>query len=147
MQRIPKRYHDAYRGVYGETAPCVPPKRKTQPKPNLSPTEDQEQTVLVNWLDRRHIPFYHVPNGGQRNALEGAKFKRLGVRAGVPDICVCRANKTHHGLYIELKRLQGGRLTENQSYWQRLLEREGYKWVLALGAADAIKAVEEYLRG
>ena len=29
---------------------------------------------------------YHVPNGGSRNKAEASKLKRMGVRAGVPDL-------------------------------------------------------------
>jgi len=146
MQRKPsKAYFNAYSALYGDSPIQTSKKRSSRGKPNLSATEDQEQIAFVNWLDRRFIPFYHVPNGGQRNLIEGAKFKRLGVRPGVPDICIPRARKGYHGLYIELKRTQGGRLTPHQLHWQRILKNEGYKWVLALGALEAIKAIEEYL--
>ena len=142
-----KRYNSAYSALYGNPATLAPPKRRScSGRPKLEATEDQEQIALVNWLDRRFIPFYHVPNGGARHVLEGARFKRMGVRPGVPDICIPRARGNYHGLYVELKRKSGGRLSQHQQYWRATLEKEGYKWVLAFGAEQGMKAVEEYLQ-
>lgn len=62
---------------------------------------------------------YHVPNGGKRSKSEAARFRAMGVKAGVPDIflpagiqkldSVDRGQYTiirtkYNGLYIELKR-------------------------------------------
>ena len=33
-----------------------------------------------------NVVYFHVPNGGSRNAAEGARFKAIGVKAGVPDL-------------------------------------------------------------
>ena len=52
------------------------------------PTESQEQIMLVTWLVKKGIKFYAIPNGGKRNYLEAAKFKREGVQPGVPDLCI-----------------------------------------------------------
>ena len=57
------------------------------------PTEDQEQITLMSWA--HHVKFgngrlsdylIHIPNGGSRNVIEAAKFKKMGVKAGVPDL-------------------------------------------------------------
>ncbi len=111
----------------------------------LIPKEDQEQIVAATWLTKNNIPFYHIPNGGKRNAMEGVKFKRMGVKAGVPDICIPLARKGYHGLYIELKRQKGGVLSESQAYWRDLLRRNGYDWFLAEGADELIKYVKDYI--
>jgi hypothetical protein len=55
--------------------------------------EDSLCMACTKWFDRvvgRPYDFIHIPNGGSRNALEGAKFKRMGVRAGVPDYLVSK---------------------------------------------------------
>lgn len=114
-------------------------------KPTAVLTEDDEQIALVNWLDKHNIPFYHIPNGGRRTLLQGLKFKRLGVKAGVPDICIVVANKTHHGLYIELKRREGGRLSDAQRHWLTLLNKQGYQAIMCEGADEAVAAVTKYL--
>lgn len=69
--------------------------------------EDQLQKSIVRWFDLqyanlRHL-LIHVPNGGYRNAVEAAKFKQMGVRAGVPDLILLYPNKEHPFMGIELK--------------------------------------------
>lgn len=107
-------------------------------------TEEQEQAALVEWLDFKKIPFFHIPNGGYRNKIEGARFKRLGVRAGVPDICIPLARNGYHGLYIELKRRCGSLVSPPQQHWLTLLNKNGYFAVVALGFDHARRIVEEY---
>ncbi len=60
---------------------------------NRVPTEDQEQMTLMSWAHRVKYGsgrlsdyLFHIPNGGSRNIIEAAKFKKLGVKAGVPDL-------------------------------------------------------------
>ena len=110
------------------------------------PYEYQEQIVAANWLTKNNIPFYHIPNGGRRNAIEGAKFKAMGVKPGIPDICVIVAKNGYHGLYIELKRKTGGDVSEMQKFWMWELRRQGYDVFLANGADELIKYVQNYLR-
>lgn len=148
MQRRPtKRYWASYKALYGEQTELITKPKSVIAKPkSVLPTEQQEQFVAVNWLRKRNILFYHVPNGGYRDYREAAKFKRLGVQPGVPDICVPVARKGYHGLYIELKRVKGGALSETQQWWRDQLIAEGYLWYEAKGAADLIEFVENYLR-
>lgn len=53
---------------------------------------------------------FHPPNGGKRSAIEGAVFKAMGTRAGLPDIGVLYDGRV---FWIELKAVSG-RLTEKQ---------------------------------
>lgn len=164
MQRKPtKKFWKAYAGLYGEanTAPSQSqlsialPVVRVSPKCGrdgavvkskvLHPTEQDEQFRFVAWLQKRAIPHHHSPNGGFRDAREGAKFKRLGTSAGFPDIFIPRVRKGRYGLYIELKRVSGGKLSPGQLYWRDLLISEGYEWHEAKGADEAIRIVENYL--
>jgi len=55
--------------------------------------EDSLCIACTHWFDRvvgRPYDFIHIPNGGSRNAIEGAKFKRMGVRSGVSDYLVSK---------------------------------------------------------
>lgn len=123
----------------------IPKKRKARTKSGM-PTEKQEQFVLACWLRKQNIPFYHVPNGGSRNLIEAAQLKRLGVSAGVPDICVTKfSRKGHGGLYIELKRASGGKVSDEQKEWIQKLNQEGYLAVVCNGADEAITQVKKYL--
>ncbi len=109
------------------------------------PKEDQEQIVVATWLTRNNIIFYHIPNGGRRNFLEGLKFKRMGVKAGIPDICIPVARKGFHGAYGELKRLVGGRVSEQQEWWLAELKRQGYYVFIGHGADEFIQHVKNYM--
>lgn len=155
QKRISKKYWGAYGKLFGEQLELGEGEARGegrslhhgQKKAVIRdvPKEDEEQIVAATWLTKKNILFFHVPNGGYRNAIEGSKFKRMGVRSGVPDICIPIARKGYHGLWIELKRVSGGRLSDTQQWWRDALRREGYKWEMALGADEVIKLVTEYL--
>lgn len=166
QQRKPTRkWWGAYHGLYGDpsNAPLGQGKHPKAQRSQLDlpltegkvskpvtakikpAAETKEQIIAAIWLDKENIPYYHVPNGGRRDAREGAKFKRMGVKAGVPDICIPIARKGYHGLYIELKRTQGGSLSESQRNWRDILIREGYAWYEAKGADHLKQIVKDYL--
>ena len=52
------------------------------------PTEEQEQIKLAEYLDWKGYCWCHVPNGGNRNVVTGAKLKKQGVKPGVPDVLI-----------------------------------------------------------
>ncbi len=93
----------------------------------------------------RNLTFYAVPNGGKRNILEGSRLKRCGVRAGVPDLCIPIPHPPYHGLYIELKRENGGTLSPYQTAWIEWLNAHGYCARVARGAEAAKKIICEYM--
>lgn len=115
------------------------------------PTESQEQravfevcTTLVHKYPELEL-LYHVPNGGKRDAVIGAKLKAEGVKAGVPDLVLPVARAGYHGLYIELKRQHGGRLSGAQRDWCRNLTRQGYCVLVCRGANEALNMLVKYL--
>jgi hypothetical protein len=122
-------------------------------KLNTCPTEDQEQTKLVTWLEKNNIDFFAIPNGGKRNLMEAYKLKRTGVKSGVPDICIPvpstyvlgNERKWLHGLYIELKRVKGSATSDNQIYWIDKLRKNGYAAEICKGADHAKEVVLSYL--
>lgn len=138
-----KRYWRAVDALYGQGQ--VTPDKAKKKRVNH---EENEQIMLVKWLTDEKIGFYHIPNGGSRNAWEGARFKRLGVMPGIPDICIPLARKSYHGLYIELKRANGkmNDLRESQKWWLEWLNRQGYLALVAFGYEHARRIVEDYLR-
>lgn len=117
------------------------------------PTESQEQKTLFEWLEwakKKHPELewcYHVPNGGSRHAAEAVHLKAQGVKPGVPDICLPVARGGYHGLYIELKRAKGGRLSEAQQRWLDALNEQGYRAVVCNGCDEAITIISEYIAG
>jgi VRR-NUC domain len=109
------------------------------------PTEDQEQAKLCTWMTQNGIRFFAIPNGGHRNKLEAFKFKRCGVQPGIPDLCIPIPSKSYHGLYIELKRISGGKLSDVQIEWLTFLRLKGYYADVAYGFEEAKKIIISYL--
>ena len=115
------------------------------------PQEKDEQVALMKWavLSAGRRPelrlIYHIPNGGSRNAIEARHLKAQGVKAGVPDICLPVARQGYHGLYIELKRQKGGRVSEAQQDWIDRLNEQGYLARVCAGFREAVKVIDEYL--
>lgn len=114
------------------------------------PTEAQEQAALIAWahLKEFSIPelrlLIHIPNGGKRNIREAVKFKRLGLRAGVPDLLMAAARGGFHGLWIEMKTPKG-QLSKEQRRIMGRLEAEGYRVVVCRGWLEAQTVILEYL--
>ena len=119
---------------------------------SIVPTEAQEQKALFEWADRAKGRYpalrwlFHIPNGGSRNLIEARHLKEQGVKAGVPDIFLPCPNPIHMGLFIELKRRKGGRISEEQSRWIAELNKAGYRAVVAYGFEDAKQIILNYLR-
>ena len=115
------------------------------------PTEEVEQVCLMRWAMmqggelKKARMLYAIPNGGHRNKAVAAKLKAQGVRAGVPDLCLPVSRGGKHGLYIELKRRKGGRVSPEQLEWMECLMQEGYHCAVCKGWDAAAKVIEEYL--
>ena len=112
-------------------------------------SESAEQKCLIQWwgMMRRHLApnavLHSIPNGGARSAVTGA----LCLEAGVPDLFLACARSGRHGLYIELKRTKGGRVSQSQRDLFPLLEAQGYGVAVCHGWREAADAVEAYLAG
>ena len=52
-----------------------------------------------------------------------------------------------NGLWVEMKRKKGGRLSEEQKAWAEALQAQNYTWVCAHGAEEACDAIYRYLTG
>lgn len=119
----------------------------------MLPTESEEQVTLFSWarMKERKYPelrlLHHIPNGGSRNQIEAKHLKAQGVKSGVPDLCLPVARGLWHGLYIEMKRQKGGRVSDAQRRWLEDLERQGYRAEVACGWQEAAHIIEIYLQG
>lgn len=109
-------------------------------------SEDELQQACVTWFNTvfpgtRRFKLHHSPNGGKRNQIEAAKFKRMGVRAGFPDLWISLGNgKTG---YIELKFGKNG-LTPAQEDYRDFLKSEGHQWALCRSVDEFIKTLKEW---
>ena len=114
-------------------------------------SEDSEQMMLFRWAEFAEIAYpelqlmYHVPNEGKRNAVTGSRLKKMGLKAGVPDIILPVAHGGYIGLAIEMKY---GRncLTEKQSDWLKKLGKAGHKTEVCYSFESAKDVIENYLR-
>lgn len=97
------------------------------------------------WLDKRSILWTHPPNGGHRNKATAAALKRQGAKAGCPDVLVFSRPPDHpefRGVAIELKRVNGGAVSPEQTAWLKALDREGWHCSVCEGHAEAIQVLE-----
>lgn len=111
------------------------------------PSEHAEQSALIAWYDRTFADrlLFAIPNGGQRHAAIGLKMKLEGVRPGVPDCFLPVPTAQYHGLFIEMKRQKGGRVSPEQKDWLEHLNNAGYKAVVCRGFLEAKAVIEGYL--
>lgn len=112
--------------------------------------EDAESQALWAWA--QIIPvlrdnLYHIPNGGKRNAREAARFKTMGVRAGVHDYHLPVPRGDWHGLWIELKAPPDCRskVTASQKEWGNKMRCHGYAVAYCKGWLEAKKVLEWYV--
>ena len=112
------------------------------------PTEDEEQQTVVQYCDALKLPVFHIPNGGHRHMSVAVQMKRIGVKAGVPDLFMPLAKGEYHGLFIEMKRrnFTPSKLTDNQREWIALLKKNGYAAFVCAGAESAIKCIDWYTK-
>lgn len=131
------------------TAPAKRPAFKLKPD---RPSEHDLQVNVMQWWAWAHKQFslderllWATPNGGIRHIGTAMKLKAEGVRRGVPDLTLAVARQGFHGLFIEMK-AKGGRVDPEQHALADLLRRQGYNVIIAWSDAEAIKAIEGYLR-
>lgn len=113
------------------------------------PTERQEHLALMKWIalqPKIRDLFVHIPNEGKRSVLEGYVLRRLGLRRGVSDFLLPLPTKSYHGLWIELKRKDGGKESIEQKQWINKMRSLGYAAFFARGCDEAIKIISTYLQ-
>ena len=116
--------------------------------------EHKEQVTLMQWWALACHGFgiheqllFAIPNGGQRNIIVASKLKAEGVRAGIPDLFLAVPRREAHGLFIEMKKANGGRTSKKQDAALDMLGEQGYKWAVCYGWTEAKRTIESYLRG
>lgn len=146
-----KEHITTYQRTAAETMTLEDKERKTPDgRIQLTGSEDAEQEKVVCWAKLMSNAYpdlellYHVPNGGSRNKAEASKLKRMGVRAGVPDLVLPVPRAGYAGLYIELK-VGENRPSNNQKDWLEKLTIQGYQALVCYGGNEAIRALEQYV--
>ena len=116
------------------------------------PNETQEQIWLLKWGQqptiRRQYPdlkcLFHIPNE-RSDKRQAAILKKMGVKRGVPDLCLPVARGQFHGLFIEMKRTKGGKASDDQLWWNEQLIANGYASVICEGWESGKEALLWYL--
>ena len=123
-------------------------------KIHVGVSEDSIQKSILTWAGYMKYKdgtladyLVHCPNGGGRSLGEGANFKKMGVKAGYPDLILDIARGGYHGLRIELKKLKGSKTDQAQKERIKMLNAEGYHAVIVKGFDAAIDTIEKYMKG
>lgn len=108
----------------------------------LCHSETHEQEGLVNWFRTKFptVLIYAIPNGGVRSLSTAKRLKAEGVVAGMPDLHIPQWN-----LWIEMKRVSGGRVSPDQKRIIAELESIGHAVIIGYGATDASRKVMEWV--
>lgn len=90
---------------------------------------------------------FAVPNGGGRSKVEAAIMQGEGVTPGVSDLILLVARGGYNGLCIEMKtEAKSSKQSENQEAWQKLVEAQGYKYVVCRSLEQFRSVINEYLK-
>lgn len=115
-------------------------------------SERQHQQAVMKWARqpsiRKRWPelalLHHIKNETTGGAAEVAADKAMGVKKGVPDLCLPVARGGFHGLYIEMK-TPSGKASEAQRWWVTRLTEQGYRAVVCHGYDAAVAELCWYL--
>lgn len=102
------------------------------------PSEDWESQQLSAWLEAQGYTFSHLPLAAV-SLKQRLKNARLGTRAGVPDYLIVL--KSRKLMFLELKRIAGGKLSSEQKNWLAAIESTGTIAVVCKGYKQAIAEV------
>ena len=107
-----------------------------------APSEHVEQALLVQWFRRSYpnVLIFAIPNGGARSKATAGKLKVEGVVPGIPDLFI-----PEWRLWIEMKRIKGGRVSDEQFGMIDYLQSVGYRAIVCKGAEDAKAQILEFL--
>lgn len=111
--------------------------------------ETWEQMLFCGWV-RKYFPdiargMYSNQNGLEMKPKTKALLKSAGLNPGIPDLHIPFPVYPYHGLFVEMKRLHGGRTSDEQLDKCELLREWGHYVVICHGFQHAAKAFLRYL--
>lgn len=115
------------------------------------PSEGWEQKQVIKWSQqpsiRRMYPelkfLFHIPNE-REDKIQASILKDMGVKPGVPDLCLPFPAGKYHGLYIEMKAMDG-KPSDEQVWWLEHLKANGYACSVCYGWKQAVEVLQWYL--
>ena len=101
------------------------------------PSEHAEQVAFVARCRRENIFVFSIPNGvnlsdSKQRFSQINKLKAEGMTSGIPDLFI-----PQYKLFIEMKRRDGGVVSESQKKVHCVLRQLDYKVEICAGAAAA----------
>lgn len=111
-------------------------------KPHLS-TEHSEQVGFCHWFACKFpgVVMFSIPNGELRAKSVAVRLKKEGLTKGVPDLFIPRWK-----LFVEMKRSDGGRVSDEQFKMMMYLKECGYEVIIGYGAEDASRKVLDFMK-
>jgi len=109
------------------------------------PKEADEQKAFCRWLDLKKICYQGSMMGSFLHPATYNRAKLMGCKSGFPDIMVFDkpplAHPSHNyiGIAIELKRIKGGIISEEQYTWHNALILRKWLVKVCYGADEAIE--------
>lgn len=109
---------------------------------NGCPSEDDEESVLADYCDTVGWKHTHFSNETYTTSWnQKHKMKKLGVHSGIPDHLVLVPLKNTGEIvpvYIEMKRVKGGTVSDAQFEWILALRNAGQIVTVCFGGEDAV---------
>ena len=119
--------------------PSPPRQKRAKAAPGPKASERQVQMAILDRLRTLGVFCAHIPNGGKRGEIAGARLKQEGMRAGMPDV-YCAAHGRH--VWLEVKAADG-RPSRNQIECHADLRRRGVSVVVVYSQDEAVEACRE----
>lgn len=116
----------------------------------MKSSEAIQQKMVIEWCEWNSNRFeelkwiFHCPNEAKRSPRLGAELKRLGMRAGIPDLLLLAPKGKYIGLAIEMK-YGKNKCTREQIKWLEWLHKQGYKCEVCWSSEEAIEVIKNYL--
>ena len=115
----------------------------------IQPLEKHEQQSFLHWFNLQYPMFkdnIFVNLESSKRSLEYASIlKKQGMKRGRPDIEILIPNEHYHGLFIEMKRVKHGKVSEDQKKILATLNAHNYKAVVCFGWEEARQVTLDYL--
>jgi len=126
-------------------------KKNNQSEEKNNQSEAWHQEQIFRWARANQIKIPELQllnaslNGVKLSKFLAGKMKRQGMRKGYPDIFLPIPKNSYHGLFIELKKENGGTILREQKVWLKKLNELGYLTIVVYGYIEAIKTIKQYL--
>ena len=107
----------------------------------VNASEEQVQRALAEYLAwnlKPGVMWTHMPSGGMRDRVAGAKLKAMGHHAGWPDLQFVFGGTI---LFLELKTV-GGRVSDTQFEVHQALRAQGVTVRVAAGLDEALAIID-----